>query len=120
MTGLPAVPATGAESEQRLTAGGGVARAPAWRPGGHGGPKRGLDGIGDKLRGLRVDGDIAAQHAADGLPGVPGRVLRSGGHYQPPARPLGGRVHFVDQWVPGQCAGIGIRICASASCRCLA
>ena len=84
MTGLPAVPATGAESEQRLTAGGGVARAPAWRPGGHGGPKRGLDGIGDKLRGRRVDGDVAAeQHPADDLPGVPGRVLEAVGHVSP-------------------------------------
>ena len=43
-----------------------------------------LDGVGDKLRGLRVDGDVAAeQHAADDLPGVPGRILRAGGHCQP-------------------------------------
>jgi hypothetical protein len=52
---------------------------PAWWPGGRGGLERGLDGVGDKLRGLRVDGDVAAeQHAADDLPGVPGRILRVG------------------------------------------
>jgi hypothetical protein len=65
--------------------GGGVARAPAWWPGGRGGLERGLDGVGDKLRCLRVDGDVAAeQHAADDLPGVPGRILRGGGHVSPP------------------------------------
>jgi hypothetical protein len=60
-------------SEQRLAAGGGVARASAWRPGGRGGLECGLDGGGDKLRCLRVDDDVAAeQHAADDLPcGVP-------------------------------------------------
>jgi hypothetical protein len=32
----------------------------------------------------RVDGDVPAeQHAADDLPGVPGRVLRVGGQCQP-------------------------------------
>jgi hypothetical protein len=47
--------------------------------------ERGLDGVGDKLRGLRVDSDVAAeQHAADDLPGVPGRILRAGGHVSPP------------------------------------
>ena len=72
-------PGAGAESEQRLAAGGGATRA--WWPGGRGGLERGLDGIGDKLRGLRVDGDDAAeQHAADDLPGVPGCILRVGGH----------------------------------------
>jgi hypothetical protein len=45
------------------------------------GLERGLDGGGDELRGLRVDGDVAAeQHAADDLRGVTGRVLRGGGH----------------------------------------
>ena len=63
-------------SKQRLAPGGGAARATAWRPGGHGGLERGLDGVGDKLGGLGVDGDVAAeQHAADDLPGMPGRVL---------------------------------------------
>jgi hypothetical protein len=70
----------GAISEQRLATGGGAARAPAWWPGGRGGLERGLDGGGDKLRGLRVNGDVAAeQHAADDLPGVPGRVKNNGG-----------------------------------------
>ena len=50
-----------------------------------GGLERGLDGVGDKLRGLRVDDDVPAeQHAADDLPGVPGRVLRVGSHLSPP------------------------------------
>ena len=71
-------------SEQRLAAGGGVARASAWWPGRRGGLERGLDGVGDKLRGLRVDGDVAAeQHAADDLPGVPGRILRAWRPCQP-------------------------------------
>jgi hypothetical protein len=49
------------------------------------GLERGLDGVGDKLRGLRVDGDVAAeQHAADDLPGVPGRILRAVGHVSSP------------------------------------
>ncbi len=48
-------------SEQRLAAGGGNARAPAGPPGGRGGLERGLDGGGDELRGLRVDGDVPAQ-----------------------------------------------------------
>ena len=43
--------------------------------------ERGLDGGGDELRGLGVDGDVAAeQHAADDVAGVPGRVLRAAGH----------------------------------------
>jgi hypothetical protein len=34
--------------------------------------ERGLAGVGDKLRGFRVDGDVATeQHAAGDLPGVP-------------------------------------------------
>ena len=58
-------------SEQWLAAGGGIAWAPAWWPGGRGGLQCGLDGVGHELRGLRVDGDGAAeQHAADDLPGV--------------------------------------------------
>ncbi len=62
----------GARSEQRLAAGGGTAQAAAWWLGGRGGLERGLDGVGDELRGLRVDGDVPAeQHAADDLPGVP-------------------------------------------------
>ena len=47
--------------------------APARRPGGGTGAERGLDGVGDELGGLGVDGDVPAeQHAADDLPGVPG------------------------------------------------
>ena len=65
-------------SEQRLAVGGGNTRASARRPGGRTGAERGLDGGGDELRGLSVDGDVAAeQHAADDLPGVPGRVLQA-------------------------------------------
>jgi hypothetical protein len=49
------------------------------------GLERGLDGVGDELRGLRVDGDVAAeQHAADDVADVPGRVLRAVGHVSPP------------------------------------
>jgi hypothetical protein len=67
-------------TRSRPTANG--ARA-AMRAGGAG-LERGLDGGGDELRGLRVDGDVAAeQHAADDLPGVPGRVVRVGGHVSP-------------------------------------
>jgi hypothetical protein len=59
-------------------------RAPAGQPGGRTGLERRLDGSGDELRGLRVDGDVLAeQHAADDLPGVPGRVLRAFGHVSP-------------------------------------
>ena len=61
----------GAISEQRLAADDGAARAPTWRPGGRTGLERGLNGGGDELRGLRVDGDVAAeQHAADDLASV--------------------------------------------------
>jgi hypothetical protein len=43
--------------------------------------ENGLDSVGDELGGLGVDGDVAAeQHAADHLPGVPGRVLEAVGH----------------------------------------
>ena len=66
-------------SEQRLAIGGNT-RAPARCPGRRTGLERGLDGGGDELRGLRVDDDVPAeQHAADDLPGVPGRVLRADG-----------------------------------------
>ena len=75
----------GSETEQRLAADGGAAWAPAWWPGRRGGLECSRDGGGDKLRGLRVDRDVAAeQHAADDLPGVPGRILRVGGHVSPP------------------------------------
>ena len=68
-------------SEQRLAVGGGNTRVPARCPGRRVGLERGLDGGGDELRGLRVDGDVAAeQHAADDLAGVAGRVLRAAGH----------------------------------------
>ena len=63
----------------------GNTRPSARRPGGRTGLERRLDGGGDELRGLRVDGDVPAeQHAADDLPGVPGRVLRADGHVSPP------------------------------------
>jgi hypothetical protein len=79
-------PVADARSEQRLAAGGRNARAPAGRPGGDAGLEHGLDGVGDKLCGLRVDGDVAAeQHAADDLPGVPGHILRACGHVSPPS-----------------------------------
>jgi hypothetical protein len=43
-----------------------------------------LDGVGDELGGLSVDGDVAAQqHAADDPPGPPGRVLLAVGHVSP-------------------------------------
>ena len=78
-------PGAGAESEQWLAAGGGAAWASAWWPGGRSGLECSLDGVGDKLRSLRVDSDVAAeQHAADDLPGVPGRIPRVGGHVSPP------------------------------------
>jgi hypothetical protein len=48
------------------------------------GAKRSLDGVGDELRGLGVDGDVAAeQHAADDLPGMPGRILQAVSHVSP-------------------------------------
>jgi hypothetical protein len=73
-------------SQQRLAVSGGNTRAPARRPGGRPGLERRLDGIGDELRGLRVDGNVPAeQHAADDLPGVPGSVLRAGGQLSPPS-----------------------------------
>jgi hypothetical protein len=47
--------------------------------------ERGLDGGCDKLCGFGVDGDVPAeQHAADDVPGVPGRVLRADGHVSRP------------------------------------
>jgi hypothetical protein len=49
-----------ARSEQRLAAGGGSARSAARQPGGRIGLERGLDGGGDELRGIRVDGDVPA------------------------------------------------------------
>jgi hypothetical protein len=72
---------TPAGSEQRGAVGGGNTSASARRPGGRIGAEHGLDGVGDELSGLRVDGDVTAeQHAADDLPGVPGRVLEAVGH----------------------------------------
>ena len=63
---------------------GGNTPAPARRPGGRTGAERGLDGVGDELGGLGVDGDVAAeQHAADHPPGVAGRVLQAVGHVSP-------------------------------------
>ena len=73
-----------ATSEQRLAVGGGNTLLPTWS-GGRTGLERGLDGGGDELRGLGVDGNVAAeQHPADDLPGVPGHILRLGGHVSPP------------------------------------
>ena len=58
--------------------------APARRPVRRAGLERGLDGGDDELRSLGIDGDVAAQqHAADDLPGVPGRVLEAVGHVSP-------------------------------------
>jgi hypothetical protein len=46
---------------------------------------RGLNSIGHELRGLRVDGDVAAeQHAADDVADVAGRILRAVGHVSAP------------------------------------
>ena len=48
--------------------------------------ERRLDGVGDELGGLGVDGDVAAeQHPADDLPSVPGRVLETVGHVSSPS-----------------------------------
>ena len=70
-----------ARSGRRLAAGGGSTRASARRPGRRTGLERSLDGGRDELRGLRVDDDVPAeQHAADHLPGVPGRVVRADGN----------------------------------------
>jgi hypothetical protein len=67
--------------EQRLAVGGGNTRAPARRWEGRTGFERRLDGGSDELRGLGVDGDIAAQqYAADDMARVPRRVLLVGGH----------------------------------------
>ena len=67
-------------SEQRLAVGGSVRAASRW-PGGRTGAERGLNGVGDKLRGLGIDGDVAAeQHAADDVADVAGRLLRAVGH----------------------------------------
>ena len=42
--------------------------------------ERGLQGVGDELRGVGVDDDVPGeQHAADDLPGVRGRTLRAAG-----------------------------------------
>jgi len=60
--------------------------APARRPGGRTGAERGLDGVGDDLGGLGVDGDVPAeQHPADDLPSVPGRVLKTVSHVSSPS-----------------------------------
>ena len=68
-------------SEQRFAVGRGNTSAPARRPGSRAGAERGLDGVGDELGGLGVDGDVAAQqHPADDMARVPGRVLLIGGH----------------------------------------
>jgi hypothetical protein len=68
-------------SEQRLAVGGGNTPTSPRRPGGRVSLERRLDGGGDELRSLRVDGDVAAeQHAADDVAGVAGRVLRAVGH----------------------------------------
>ena len=75
----------GVISEQRLAVGSGNTRAPARRPGGRTGLKRHLDGGGDELRGLGVDGDVPAeQYPADDVADVPGRVLRAVCHVSAP------------------------------------
>jgi len=51
------------------------------RPGGRIGAEHGLDGVGDELGGLGVDGDVTTeQHAAEDLPSVRERVVRAVGH----------------------------------------
>ena len=73
-----------AMSEQRLAAGGRNMPASARRPGGRTGLERRLDDGGHELRSFRVDTDVPAeQHAADDVPGVPGRVLRAVSHVSP-------------------------------------
>ena len=73
-------------SEQRLAVADGNTRALPRRPGGRTGAECGLDGVGDDLGGLGVDGDVAAeQHAADDLPSVPGRVLETVSHVSSPS-----------------------------------
>ena len=77
--GLLPRPIAGALSEQGFVAGRGNTSA-RW-PGGRTGVERGLDGGGDELGGLGVDGDVPAeQHAADDVASVPGSVLRIGAH----------------------------------------
>jgi hypothetical protein len=57
---------------------------PARRRGGRIGAECGLDGGSHELRGLRVDGDVAAQqHAADDLPGVLRCVREAVSHVGP-------------------------------------
>ncbi len=52
----------------------------ARRLGGRARVERGLDSVGDELRGLHVDDDVPAeQHAAENLHGVPGRAMRADG-----------------------------------------
>ena len=77
-SGSPRLP----RSEQRSAVGRG--NTPTWRPGGRICAERGLDGVGDELGGLGVDGDVAAQqHPADHLAGVPGCVLEAVSHVGP-------------------------------------
>jgi hypothetical protein len=58
--------------------------APARRPAGRTGAECGLDGVGDELGGLGVDGDVAAQqHPADHLAGVLACVLEAVSHVGP-------------------------------------
>jgi hypothetical protein len=57
-----------------------TARSAAWRPGGRVDLERGLDGVGDELRNLRVEGNAAAeQYTADYPAGVSGHVAPVGG-----------------------------------------
>jgi hypothetical protein len=73
-----------ARSEQGGAVSGGNTPALARRSGGPTGLECGLDGVGDELGGLGVDGDIAAeQHAADHMACVARRVLRAVGYVSP-------------------------------------
>jgi hypothetical protein len=58
---LPPRPGHEPASEQRLAIGAGTTRAPARRPGSRTRLERDLDGNGDELRCLRVDGDVPAE-----------------------------------------------------------
>lgn len=78
------VPIAGAVSEQRLGASGRNTPGPTRRPGGHTGVEDRLDGVGDELGGLGVDGGAAAQqHPPDDVAGMPGRVVQAVGHVSP-------------------------------------
>ena len=93
-------------SEQRRAVGtrsGSAAPRPGVRPGrrrgGRGGPEPLLEGIGDELRGVRINGDVPAQqHSADDLAGRRERVLRRHGR---PGRRWSAWSFMPDPFLPG-------------------